>query len=403
MKILILLGTILQLKVVLPHGKKMIKEDIEFLEDWIVQIKTLTKELNLIAQKKDLTTYFSISNTTSSSKNIQKPYVTPIRLLEGGVICGVVVFSQSQAVIAAKFVQDFVDKILVDSEKKIGMQVGIDKNLLTYFKITDSAINSKSRSLIEFGNISSAVRMVIPEGKFIEYKANDITVDAIWTFLSIRLKKLSGKKIAILGCGNIGFKLALKLVESGINVILVRRDSSKGVLMANSINMVKPKTTLATATYCASPLQASSYCDVLIGTANSGVSLISWDMIQSMTPEGFVIDVGKGNVEDYAVKKAIEENIEIIRGDVGASLYGFISHRQQIQDVIKNKIGRNEIKPGVSVISGGLFGRNGEIVVDNYSLPGIVYGVANGCGQMKTTLNEVDRENLSLVKKHLSI
>ena len=119
MKILILLGTILQLKVVLPHGKKMIKEDIEFLEDWIVQIKTLTKELNLIAQKKDLTTYFSISNTTSSSKNIQKPYVTPIRLLEGGVICGVVVFSQSQAVIAAKFVQDLVDKILVDSEKKL--------------------------------------------------------------------------------------------------------------------------------------------------------------------------------------------------------------------------------------------------------------------------------------------
>ena len=131
MKILILLGTILQLKVVLPHGKKMIKEDIEFLEDWIDQIKTLTKELNLIAQKKDLTTYFSISNTSSNSKNIQKPYVTPIRLLEGGVICGVVVFSQSQAVIAAKFVQDLVDKILVDSEKKIGMQVGIDKNLLT--------------------------------------------------------------------------------------------------------------------------------------------------------------------------------------------------------------------------------------------------------------------------------
>jgi len=381
----------------------MIKEDIEFLEDWVVQIKTLTKELNRIAQKKDLTTYFSISNTTSSSKDIQKPYVTPIRLLEGGIIFGVVVFSQSQAVIAVKFVQDLVDKILVDSEKKIGIQIGIDQNLLTHFKIIDSAINSKSNSSIEFGNISAAVRMLIPEEKFIEYKANDITVEAIWTFLSIRLTKLSGKKIAILGCGNIGFKLALKFVESGIDVVLVRRDSYKGVLMANSINMVKPETTLASATYCASPLQASSYCDVLIGTANSGVSLISWDMIQSMSPEGLVIDVGKGNIEDYAIKKAIEENIEIIRGDVGASLYGFISHRQQMQDIIKNKIGRDEIKSGVSVVSGGLFGRNGEIVVDNYSSPNIIYGVADGCGQMKTTLNEVDRKNISLVKKHLSI
>ncbi len=381
----------------------MMNEDITFLEDWIEQICLNIEKLNGIAKERGLTTFFSISNTTSHEKDIQKPYLTPVRLLEGGVICGVVVFSQSQAVIAAKYTKGLVDKILVDSEKKIGMQVGVDHKLLDYFEIKDFVINSKSRSCIEFGNISAAVRMVVPDDKIIEYKPNDITVDAVWTFLSIRLNRLSGKKIAILGCGNIGFKLALKLVESGVNVVLVRRDSSKGVLMANSINMVKPKTTIATAIYNSSPLQASSFCDVLIGTANASVPIINWDMIQSMSPDGFVIDVGKGNVEGYAIKRAIEENIDIIRGDITASLYGFISHRQQMLDIIKYKIGRVEIKPGISIVSGGVLGRSGEVVVDNYSSPSIVYGVADGSGNMKSILNEVDKNNILIVKEYASI
>jgi len=379
----------------------VIKEEIIFLESWINQIDSLILELNKIAKKKNVNTYFSISNTTSISNDYQYPYVTPIRLLEGGVICGVVVFSQSQAVIAAKNIEGKVDKILVDAEKKIGMQIGVNKDLLTYFNIQDSEIDNKSSELNEFGNISSAVRMVVAEDKVIEYKPNDITVDAIWTFLSIRLRKLSGKKIAILGCGNIGFKLALKLVESGVSVALYRRDSFKGVLMANSINMVKPKTTIATATFFDSALQACSFSNVLIGTANADVPIISWQMIQSMAPNGIVIDVGKGNVDKKAIMKANNKNIEVIRGDVGAALYGFISHRFQMQKTIQNKIGRRELKPGINIISGGILGMNGEIVVDNFVSPEVVYGVADGCGHMKTYLDDTDKKNIKEVKKIL--
>jgi hypothetical protein len=377
------------------------KEEVIFLEGWISQINSLVKELNKIANKKRIKTFFSISNTTSVSNDNQNPYVTPIRLLEGGVICGVVVFSQSQALIAAKNIEGKVDKILVDAEKKIGMQIGVNKDLLTHFNIQDLSIDNNSSELNEFGNISSAVRMVVGEDKVIEYKPNDITVDAIWTYLSIKLSKLSGKKIAILGCGNIGFKLALKLVESGVNVALYRRDSFKGVLMANSINMVKPKTTIATATFCESALHACSYSEVLIGTANSDVPLISWEMIKSMAKNGLVIDVGKGNIEKEAIKKSINKNIEIIRGDVGASLYGFISHRYQMQETIQYKIGRRELTPGVRIVSGGIFGMNGDIVVDNYASPEIIYGVADGCGHMKTILNDNDKTNISEVKNYL--
>ena len=380
----------------------MKNEEIIVLEGWVSQINVLIKNLNEIAKKRKITTFFSISNTSSLSNDNQNPYVTPIRLLEGGVICGVVVFSQSQALIAAKHAQGKVDKILVDSEKKIGMQIGVNNNLLTYFGIKKKSIDLKPGDLKEFGNISSAVRMVVPDDKVIEYKPNDITVDAIWTYLSIKLNKLSGKKIAILGCGNIGFKLALKLVESGVNVAIYRRDSFKGVLMANAINMVKPKTTIATATFFNSALEASSFSNVLIGAANSGVPLISWSMIKSMGPNGLVIDVGKGNVEKQAIQKAINENIEVIRGDVGASLYGFISHRHQMQKTIQIKTGRREFKPGIYIVSGGIFGLSGEVVVDNYSSPEIIYGVADGCGSMKLNLQDIDKQNMEEVKKYLS-
>ena len=374
-------------------------EDVSYLEEWVSRIQKSVLELKAIADDRNVTTFFSIGSTTQSDS--QRPYLTPLRLLENGVISGVIVFSQSQAIIAANAVKDIVDSILVDAEKKIGIQVGASGALLEHFNIRDFDSIKRSRSNIEFGNISAAIRTIVSSEKLTEYKPNDLTVDAVWTFLSLKLNNLSGKKIAVLGCGNIGFKLALKLVESGVNVVLVRRDTSKGMFMANAINMVKPETTIATASYTASALQASAFCDVLIGAANTNTAVITWDMIQSMSPDGFIIDIGKGNVDAYALKMALENDIDIIRGDVTASLYGFISHKQQMQNIIQHKIGRREVDSGVSIVSGGILGKDGEVVVDNFSAPSLVYGVSDGCGNMKTELNENDKKNIRTVKEHM--
>ncbi len=41
----------------------------------------------------------------------------------------------------------------------------------------------------------------------------------------------------------------------------------------------------------------------------------NWEMIQSMKPEGIVIDVGKGSIYGDAVTKAIKHDIKIMRCD----------------------------------------------------------------------------------------
>jgi hypothetical protein len=377
-------------------------ENIQYLDDWSKEINEKILKLEEISSTENITTFFSISTNTTIDTDILNPYITPMRRLENGVIFGVVVFSQSQAIIAANLVKDAVDNILVDSEKKIPMQVGGNNEVLDHFGINVEIKNNKSRSYIEFGNISSAVKSVIDKEKIIEYKPNDITVDAVWTFLSIKLNILSGKKISIIGCGNIGFKLALKLTESGANVILHRRDATKGMHMANAINMIKSKTTIAIASFSQSALQASSLCDVLVGTANSNAQVITWDMIQSMANNGFVVDVGKGNIEEEALKKSYDSEVDIFRGDVMASLYGFISHNQKMQETIKHKTGRLVVEPDIELISGGIFGKDGDIIVDNCFSPSLVYGVSDGCGHLKVKLNQKDRRRVMMLNDKIN-
>jgi molybdopterin/thiamine biosynthesis adenylyltransferase len=372
---------------------------IKYLEEWrekiLLQIGKIKEEAS--SQKKEI--YFSIGTTSGSESRL--PYLTPVRILENGILTGVVVFSQTQALIAAKAVMSEVDKVLVDAEKKIAIQIGSSDEILRHFNVPISSRNDLSRANVEFGNISSAVRAILPSKQIIDYKPNDITADAIWELLSLKLKNLSGKRIGLIGCGNIGFKLALKLVESGSTVSLYRRDANRGVFIANAINMIKPATTIAMASYASTPLQASIFSDVLIGAANTNIPVITLQMIQAMSPDGFVLDIGKGNIEEEAIHWALQNDVEVIRGDISAAIYGFISHAQQAMKTLESRFGRRYVGT-VSLISGGMFGLEGEVIVDDYVNPTMVYGISDGAGNTKLRLTNEDKKNLMNIKNLIS-
>ena len=57
----------------------------------------------------------------------------------------------------------------------------------------------------------------------------------------------------------------------------------------------------------------------------------------------------------------------------------------------------------VSIISGGLLGGEREIVVDDYSSPSLIYGVCDGCGNLKNKMDDVDKENINVVKNFYSL
>ncbi len=374
-------------------------ENIRFLDNWLDNAKVIAKNLSKKSKNEKLLSVFTISSTVKNTSD-NMPYLTPIRSTIHGNIGGAVVFSQFQASLLCKIIDGIVDLILVDAEKKIGITLGLDENAISYFKLKGVEVNTKSRVPVEMGNLSSTCSFLIEKSVFHEYKPNDVTVEAVWYFLSNKFKVLSSKKIVIIGGGNIGFKLALKLVESGCTVELVRRDMEKGTAMAKTIDIIKPKTTIATVHYSHDPLQAALFSDVLIGCTN-GVSAIKWEMIQSMNKNGIILDVGKGSISKNVASLAMENSIPIYRCDISAAIDGLISTVIRNKEVFENELGRKEIMNGINIISGGQFGMDGDIVVDNYKNPKNIIGVANGAGDIKFKTTKEDDIIINKVKSFI--
>jgi hypothetical protein len=367
-----------------------------YFKSLLVNAKEQIKLLLTQARDHNVRSYYSIATTAHGSST--KPYLTPIRFLESGVIGGAVVYSQSQAIQIASLLDSDIDYVLVDSEKKIDIQVDSRNDAVSPEGTSHENPIRKTRGEVDVGNVSAAVRSVLGNSKIIEFKPNDITVDAVWSYLSLSLKNLSGMKMAIMGAGNIGFKLALKLVECGVNVELVRRDANKGNLMASAINIIKPKNTMAKASYNESALQAAVFCDVLIGTS-AGSPVITWEMIQCMAPNGIVLDVGKGSICEDAIESALKDGVTIIRSDISAALYGFISQKQRMQTTLENHIGKRNVGE-ITVVAGGMFGREGDVVVDSISNPRFIQGVADGRGDLKRVLSKADSDSINKVKEY---
>lgn len=354
--------------------------------NFIEQLKNNIK----IMKKENVKVIFTIATT---SKQEKEAYLTPIRKSDFFIVCGCVIFNQSSLIKIIDIVDGEVDYIFVDSEKKIPLRVHHELND-TYDEIYNQ-INTYG--LIETGNLSKICFQKIKKSKIIEYKPNDITVNATWSFLSQRLKFLSGKKISILGSGNIGSKLALKLVECGCSVSIYRQNSYKGYTIAQGLNFIKPENTVSSITFHENILQATFMSDVLIGSTN-GISIIDVDLIKSIKKNAIIVDLGKNTLTKDAIEYAISKNIEIYRTDVTSSFEGFIYESIKMDEIIHDSYGRKELGYCV-IVGGGYFGANGDIIVDNISHPKRIFGIAAGDGTIKKELSKEDTEKIEQFKK----
>ena len=285
------------------------------------------------------------------------------------VIAGAVVYSEQQAIELASLVDRKLDYVIVDAEKKV--------------------MDSMSMSG-EPANIERAVKETVSQTKFLSYKGNDLTVGAVDSFLAYLYKDdvqgVGGKKVSIIGAGNFGAKLALKVVERGGSVVIARRDLAKLKIVTDALNVIKPDYTRAKVTYANSNEEASVNANILVGSSD-GVAVITKEMVEQLASNAIIIDAGKGTVAADAIELAQSRNISVYRLDVGAALVGMVEAQLEIEKIFKNKIGRAQFK-GETIIAGGLMGSYGEIVVDSVVVPSVVYGMANGKGDFIRKLSK---------------
>ena len=330
----------------------------------------IVENISEIARAEGKKTGFTIGNTAKKSE--EGLYFTPIRNSILMVLGGIIVYSESQAIEIAKALDGKVDYILVDAEKKIPAEMSL---------------------LGEPANVERAVRESIKESRLWIYKGNDLSVEAVDTLLTEltknRITGIGAAKVTILGAGNLGAKLALKLVERGAHVTVTQRKKEKLDAIVKALNLIKPDYTTSNISGTLDNEAAAKGAEILIG-ATQGIPVITTKIIEDLADKAIILDVGKGTLYPEAISLAEKKNIDIYRLDITAALEGLISALWATDDIVNTKMGRRQLH-NESLVSGGLLGRENEMVVDNVWDPSRVYGIADGNGDF---VRELKNEQL---------
>lgn len=346
------------------------------------RILELIDKVTKIAKAENKLTGFCIGNTAKIDDH--GLYFTPLRNTSFMVVAGVIVYSEKQAVEVTEFVDGRVQYLLVDAEKKIPASMSLSG---------------------EPANVERSVRETIKKSNLWIYKGNDLSVEAVdglvMQLTKNSLRGVGGKKVTILGAGNLGSKLALKLVERGGHVFITRRDKKKVKILSEALNLIKPSSTVAKVIGLTDNHKAAKGADILIGMSQ-GTPLITPQMIRGLSPGAFIIDGGKGTLQPAALKAAETLKIPVYRLDISAVFEGLVSELWAIENIIEKRLGRRSLC-GQTVISGGLLGRHGEIVVDNISKPLVVYGMANGRGDFIRNLSEKQIKSINSIERYIKV
>lgn len=350
----------------------------------IIDLKNRLNNIKKIARNKKKKTAIFISNT----KKIKKInfYFTPIRETENYIYFGVVLFDGSIAKEIARKIDGKLDIIFVDTEKK-------------------SYLNKKNKVV----NVEKTIKQNIKKSYLRFYKANDLTVNAAEDLLGIyfkdEIRNLAGKKILIIGVGNIGFKLSLRLIERGCSIYLYRRDKKKLKEICKIINFIKPKGTIVKAYPITNILKNLKKFDVIFCAANTE-NVLKISNKNELKKDVFLIDIGKGMLSPNSVKLLNKLSIDIHRLDVTPSLNMLLESSNTFKNFEEKKKYLVRKINNYRLISPGLLGQKFDVIVDDVSNPNFIYGVCDGLGDFirinKKQKLIITKEISSKINKRLS-
>lgn len=321
-----------------------------------IKVKNIDEYIqDLIRIADNRKTVFAIQ-ATSLGERERQGYFLPIRSSDNITLGGVCNFDEVESLAYAQYVDGVVDYVAVDCEKKLGVHLGDGKYLT--------------------GALDKRVFELLKKSKQVLIKPNDITVEAIFDLCIDQATLVSGAKVGVIGVGNIGFKCALKLTEAGAEVSLWDRKTTELNTITTTLNIVKPKGTLATPRPCNTIEQSCIDKDILISCV-SAADIVNGEHIKLLNQRALVIDVGKGNLTKDAVEAMNETAKTLVRLDVG---YQMIRKLEAI--MFRNELGRPARKKvgNLTIVSGGAVGEAGAVIVDNVSEPRFIIGLCDGVG-----------------------
>lgn len=364
--------------------------DLTYLRNWIAELR---HRVNVLAGRHSETgkrIVFTIS-TTSKYDEKYKPYLTPLRETSKELISGVIVRSLDQGAISVLILDVPGVLILVDAEGKKGLIAHQDPQLYSELGL-DSPQDRLGESM---SNLVSLCKALVKRAELRLFKPNDLTVESVWYFVEAKLKK--SDLVAIIGGGNIGFKLGLKLAESGCRVVINRRNHQLGKRLVLAFSELLPPLSTGTITYEKDPDSACKDAAFVVGTTD-GIPAITEKMVVQSKIDAIFLDVGKGTLFPEAIQACHQTGREVYRTDISSGLEGFLAGLTKNDYITRNELGRREIASGLFVISGGYLGELGDLIVDNFMNPKMVIGVADGMGDLIRSYSDEQAQSIDLLR-----
>lgn len=350
------------------------------------RLSTLKKHADL--QKKKI--IFTISSTSKTDPH-NRPYLTPLRETATDYISGVVVRSLDQGILASLLLDGLVDRLYVDVEAKKGLLSTHDPELFESMNLKPLHLGQEGVSLFQVVSKNLKKTIAYP------FKPNDLTVESVWFFITSKIPVGTG--ILIVGAGNIGFKLALKLTETGYPVSVHRRQTKILEKFVEVLLSVRPPLT-------STPVEVWDGKDlppgvkVLVGVSD-GIPVIHKEMVEALPLPSLVLDVGKGTVSSEAIESCHRLGHELYRTDITCGLDAFVSGDRRNYEIQNFELGRREVLPGISIISGGYLGKREDVIVDNYLDPKHIVGMADGLGDLVREPTTTQIEKIEKVKIYI--
>jgi hypothetical protein len=218
------------------------------------------------------------------------------------------------------------------------------------------------------------------QSRVLTYHPNDLTARATDALLA-ELGSLPSKgPVAILGAGHVGVRIAQRLAERGHVVRLWRRDTKALEAQAAAVNALRGPAAVGRAEACADVEAACRGAAAVLGCA-AGMPVVTEAVIRGLGPGALLIDVGNGTFDAGAVEAAHARGLTLLCVNIRDFYEGDVASLLRVQDLVGRRIARRTVG-AATLISGGILGRRGEVIVDDAARPSQIYGIADGRGDV---------------------
>jgi hypothetical protein len=230
---------------------------------------------------------------------------------------------------------------------------------------------------------AGAVREILKEirkSKVLTYHPNDLTARAADALLAQLDLTDTERPVAVLGAGHVGSRIAQRLVERGHRVRLWRRNARSLQSVCEAVNALRSPHAVGEAEAADTPMAACSGARVVLG-CSTGMAVVTEDIVKSLVGDAMLIDVGNGTISPEAIDAAAARGLTILCLNFRSAYDGELTMLLRTRDLVERQIGRR-IVGAATLISGGVLGRRGDVIVDNFKHPTQIFGIADGKGDV---------------------